>query len=79
MSWKLASRRLPEGTGAPMQRDFAGTTTAPTVGHQGMAGMEMPGQPKDSERNTAAKGTRAAAPQGRSMKGMDMGSEKKSR
>jgi len=30
------------GTGAPMQRDFAGTTTAPTVGHQGMAGMEMP-------------------------------------
>jgi len=30
------------GTGAPMQRDFAGTTTAPTVGHQGTAGMEMP-------------------------------------
>jgi|GEM_PF-508108 len=46
----------------------------------GMAGMEMPGQPKDSgERNTAAKDTRAAAPQGRAMKDMKMGGEEKSR
>ena len=30
------------GTGAPMQRDLAGTTTAPAAGHQGIAGMEMP-------------------------------------
>ena len=30
------------GTGAPMQRDLTGTAAAAAVGHQGMAGIEIP-------------------------------------